>query len=137
MGALAGLIDVYNRDLERMDEAGNIELQVGTGYPLVLDAPFSPFGEEYATQFADRLPSLVPQSVIIIREDQVHHLAPIMTGGAEVRAYLMCFHGPRADIHQTIKWGDGDSWGDGCERAYVRPAEHPARVRTELVELPT
>ena len=137
VGALAGLIDVYNKDLERMDEAGNIELRAGTGYPLVLDAPFSPFGEEYATQFAERLPNLVPQSVIIIREDQVQHLAPIMISGVKVRAYLMCFHGPRSDVRQTIKWGDGNRWGDGIERVYVKPADDPARIRTEMVELPT
>ena len=135
VGAIAHLIDQYGRDLTDMDEAGNAELKPGYGYPLVLDAPFSPFGEEYAGQFAARLPDLVPQSVVIIREDQIRHLGPIMTSDASVAAYLMCLYGPHAHIKQTITWGN-DSWGDRSVRPYVQPAANPSQVRTEIGELP-
>ena len=135
VAAIAGLVEKYDK-LTRMDQAGQIELELGSGYPLVLDAPFSPFGDDYATQFAERLPSLGNQSVLIIREDHLDHLAPIMTGSVEVRAYLMRFHGPR-NVEKTITWGDGDQWGDGSERVYVKPADDPSQIRTELVELPT
>ncbi len=135
VGALANLIDQYG-DLKNMDEAGESELKHGVGYPLVLDAPFSPFGEEFATQFAERLPTLVPQSVVIIREDQIRHLDPIMTGEASVAAYLLCFHGPRDDVEQKITWGN-ESWGDRSVRPYVQPAGDPSNVRTEILTLPT
>lgn len=135
VAALAGLIEKYDK-LTRMDEAGEIELELGSGYPLVLDAPFSPFGDDYASQFAERLPSLGNQAVLIIRDDHLDHLAPIMDRHLDTRAYLMRFHGPR-DIEQTITWGDGETWGDGSERIYVKPAGDGALIRTELVELPT
>ncbi len=137
VGAIARLIDEYDKHLDRMDKAGEIEIESDSGYPLVLDAPFSPFGEEYAEQFAAQLPKLVPQSVVIIREDQLAYLDPIMLGESKVRAYLMCFHGPRDDVHQSITWGDGTRWGDGSERPYVKPAGAPSLVRTEIMELPT
>ena len=135
VGAIAGLIEKYNQ-FEEMDEAGNVKLEQGHGYPLVLDAPFSLFGDQYATSFAERLPQLVPQAVVIIRGDQIRHLDPIMTSNTRVRGYLMCLYGPR-DIHQEIAWGDGTSWGDGSTRPYVMQAETPEGVRTEIVELPT
>lgn len=135
VAALAGLIEKYDK-LTRMDEAGEVELELGSSYPLVLDAPFSPFGDDYATQFAERLPSLGNQAVLIIRDDHLDHLAPIMSHQLDARAYLMRFHGPR-DIEQTIVWGDGHNWGDGSERIYVTPARDASQVRTELVELPT
>lgn len=137
VGAIARLIDEYDKHLDSMDEAGDIEIESGSGYPLVLDAPFSPFGDEYAEQFAAQLPHLVPQSVVIVREDQLGYLDPIMVGDSKVRAYLMCFHGPRDDVHQAITWGDGTTWGDGSERPYVKPAGAPSLVRTEIMELPT
>ena len=136
VGAMAHLIDQYGRDLTDMDEAGNAELKPGYGYPLVLDAPFSPFGEKYAGQFAARLPDLVPQSVVIIREDQIRHLGPIMTSEASVAAYLMCLYVPHTHNEQTITWGN-DGWGDMSVRPYVQPAANPSQVRTEIVELPT
>ena len=135
VGALARLIAQYG-DIEDMDEAGTAELDPAHGYPLVLDAPFSPFGAEYATQFAARLPDLAKQSVVIIREDQIEHLGPVMTGDASVAAYLLCLHGPRDDVEQTIKWGN-ESWGDGSVRPYVQPAGDPSKVRTEILTLPT
>ena len=134
VGALAHLIDQYG-EFQNMAEAGESDIKAGYGYPLVLDAPFSPFGEDYASQFAERLPRLVPQSVLIIREDQIRHLDPIMTGEASVAAYLLCLHGPRKDVKQTITWGN-DSWGDRSIRPYVQPAEDPSKVRTEILTLP-
>ena len=131
VGAISGLIDAYDRKLDRMDEAGNIELEPGTGYPLVLDAPFSPFGEKYAAEFAERLPGLSPQSVLIVREDQVVHLEPILGAGPDkARAYLMCLHGPPTVDKQEIPWRDGS------RRAYVKPSDNPNNIRTVLEELP-
>ncbi len=131
VGAISGLIDAYDRKLDNMDEAGNIELEPGTGYPLVLDAPFSPFGEKYAADFAERLPGLSPQSVLIVREDQLVHLEPILGAGpGEARAYLMCLHGPPTADKQEIEWRDGYKY------AYVRPSEDPNNIRTVLEELP-
>jgi DNA sulfur modification protein DndD len=135
VAAIAGLVEKYDK-LVRMDEAGEIELDLGSGYPLVLDAPFSPFGDAYATQFAEKLPNLGNQSVLIIRDDHLDHLGPIMTGSVDVRAYLMQFYSPR-EVEQTITWGDGSLWGDGSKRTYVKPADDSSQVRTELVELPT
>ncbi len=135
VGALARLIPQYG-DIEDMDEAGDAELDPAQGYPLVLDAPFSPFGAEYATQFAARLPGLAKQSVVIIREDQIDHLGPIMASDASVAAYLLCLHGPRDDIEQTITWGN-ENWGDRSVRPYVQPAGDPSKVRTEILALPT
>lgn len=135
VGALARLIPQYGK-IEDMDEAGDAELDPALGYPLVLDAPFSPFGAEYATQFAARLPDLAKQSVVIIREDQIDHLDPIMTSDASVAAYLLCLHGPRDDVRQTITWGN-ENWGDRTVRPYVQPASDPSRVRTEILTLPT
>ena len=131
VGAITGLIDAYDRRLESMGDAGKVSLQPGDGYPLVLDAPFSPFGEEYATEFAKRLPGLAPQSVLIVREDQLHYLDPILDAGSDkVRAYLMCLYGrPTAD-RQEIQWRDGSN------RAYVKPSGDPDNVRTTLEELP-
>lgn len=131
VGAITGLIDAYDRRLESMGDAGKVSLEPGDGYPLVLDAPFSPFGEEYATEFAKRLPGLAPQSVLIVREDQLHYLNPILDAGPDkVRAYLMCLYGrPTAD-RQEIQWRDGSN------RAYVKPSGDPDNVRTTLEELP-
>ena len=131
VGAVSNLIGTYDRKLDNMDEAGNIELEPGAGYPLVLDAPFSPFGETYAAEFAERLPELAPQSVVIVREDQLAHLAPILGAGPDnARAYLMCLHGPPTTEKQEI------SWRDGSKRAYVKPSDDPNYVHTTLEELP-
>ena len=131
VGAISGLIDTYDRKLDNMDEAGNIELEPGTGYPLVLDAPFSPFGKKYAAEFAERLPDLAPQSVLIVREDQNAYLEPILGAGPdEARAYLMCLHGPPTADKQEIPWRDGS------KRVYVKPSDDPNNVRTTLEELP-
>lgn len=131
VGAISGLIGTYDRKLGSMDEAGSVELEPGAGYPLVLDAPFSPFGETYATEFAERLPDLAPQSVLIVREDQLAHLEPILNAGPDkTRAYLMCLHGPPSADKQEI------AWRDGSKRAYVRPSDSWDNVRTTLEELP-
>ena len=131
VGAISGLIDMYDRELDNMDEAGNIELKPGAGNPLVLDAPFSPFGERYAAEFADRLPDLAPQSVLIVREDQLAHLEPILNAGPDkTRVYLMCLHGPPTAEKQEIPWRDNS------RRAYVIPSDDPNNIRTVLEELP-
>ncbi len=131
VGAISGLIGTYDRKLDSMDDAGSIELEPGAGYPLVLDAPFSPFGETYATEFAERLPDLAPQSVLIVREDQLAHLETILGAGPDkTRAYLMCLHGPPTADKQEIQWRDGSN------RAYVRPSDSWDDVRTTLEELP-
>ena len=135
VGALARLIAQYG-DIEDMDEAGDTELDPAHGYPLVLDAPFSPCGADYATEFAARLPKLAKQSVVIIREDQIEHLDPIMTSKNSVAAYLLCLYGPRDDVQQTIIWGN-ENWGDRSVRPYVQPAGDPSKVRTEILVLPT
>ena len=131
VGAVSGLIGTYDRKLASMDEAGSVELEPGAGYPLVLDAPFSPFGETYATEFAERLPDLAPQSVLIVREDQLVHLEPILGAGPDkTRAYLMCLHGPPSADKLEIQWRDGSN------RVYVRPSDSWDNVRTTLEELP-
>ena len=131
VGAVSNLIGTYDRKLHNMDEAGSIELEPGAGYPLVLDAPFSPFGETYAAEFAERLPNLAPQSVLIVREDQLDHLQPILSAGSDkTRAYLMCLHGPPTADMQEIPWVDG------TKRTYVKPSDDPSFVRTTLEELP-
>ena len=131
VGAISGLSAAYDKIIDNMDEAGNIKLELGTGYPLVLDAPFSPFGKEYAAEFAERLPGLAPQSVLIVREDQLVHLEPILDAGADkTRAYLMCLHGPPTVDKQEI------TWRNGFKHAYVKPSDDPNNIRTELEELP-
>lgn len=136
VGAIARLIDVYDKHLAHMDEAGDIDLEPGSGYPLVLDAPFSPFDKKYAANFGERLPDLAAQSVLIIREDHLDHLTSVMDPSASVRAYLMCFHGPTHVTEHAITWGDGTRWGDASERVYIKPASGPSRIRTELLDLP-
>ncbi|MCY3635519.1 MAG: AAA family ATPase [bacterium] len=131
VGAITGLIDAYDRRLDSMGDAGNVSLEPGDGYPLVLDAPFSPFGEDYAKEFAKRLPGLAPQSVLIVREDQLDYLGPILDAGpTKVRAYLMCLYGRTTAEKQEIIWRDGSS------RAYVKPSDDTDDVRTVLEELP-
>jgi len=131
VGAISGLIGTYDKKLDNMDEAGSVELEPGAGYPLVLDAPFSPFGETYSTEFAERLPDLAPQSVLIVRADQLAHLEPILGAGpGKTRAYLMCLHGPPTADKQEIPWRDGS------KRTYVKPSDHLDNVRTTLEELP-
>ena len=131
VGAISGLIDTYDRKIDSMDKAGSIELEPSAGYPLVLDAPFSPFGETYATEFAERLPDLAPQSVLIVREDQLAHLEPILSAGpTKTRAYLMCLHGSPTAEKQEITWRDGST------RTYVKPSDSWDNVRTTLEELP-
>lgn len=131
VGAISKLMDMYDKKLSNLDEAGNIELDLEAGYPLVLDAPFSPFGETYASDFAERLRDLAPQSVLFVRADQIRFLEPILhPDSALTRVYLMCLHGPPSTEPQAIPWRDGS------ERAYVLPADNHISVRTELKELP-
>lgn len=113
VGALAGLMPVY-ADLENLiprgDGAspGGLAADAARAYPVVLDAPYSPFGEDYSERFSERLPDLLPQSVLIIRADQVPYLKPMLDERRIGAAYALRLHSAKDESERTLKWGGDD-----------------------------
>lgn len=128
VGALAALIPVYAR-LERLLPAGDgksvgsIRADAANAYPVVLDAPYSPFGKEYAGQFSQALPDLLPQSVIIVREDQLEYVDSLVNDNRVGTAYVLQMHSGHAK-NKTLTW-QNDEFGyvlnvDGDEASHTK-----------------
>ena len=133
VGALAALMPSYSR-LERLLPAGDgksvgsIRADAANAYPVVLDAPYSPFGKEYADQFSQALPDLLPQSVIIVREDQLEYLNAMLDGKRVGAAYVLQLHSGGADDKELI-W-QSNKYGyvvniDGDEASYTKITRLP------------
>lgn len=109
VGALAGLMPVYSK-LDRLvpkeggPAVGELEVDVESAYPVVLDAPYSPFGEDYARDFSENLPSLFPQSVVIVREDQVSYVNMMVDAGRVGAAYVLELHSGEKSA-RPMTWG--------------------------------
>lgn len=136
VGALARLMPVYS-DLESLlpvsqgGGVGSLDGDVERAYPIVLDAPYSPFGEEYSRRFSEVLPQLLPQSVLIVRPDQVQFLGSLVAGDAAPvgRAYLLQLHSSKADSAGVLPWK-----GEGYD--FVVRSEADASPRTQVLPLP-
>ena len=108
VGALASLMPAY-ANIESLiprgdgKSPGGLTPDLSRAYPVVLDAPYSPFGQEYSERFSERLPDLLPQSIIIVREDQVKFLEPMLRARRVGRAYLLRMHSGKEDA-KTIQW---------------------------------
>jgi DNA sulfur modification protein DndD len=108
VGGLASLMPAY-ANIESLiprgdgKSPGGLTPDLSRAYPVVLDAPYSPFGQEYSERFSEKLPDLLPQSVIIVREDQVRFLEPMLRGRRVGKAYLLRMHSGKEDA-KTIQW---------------------------------
>lgn len=108
VGALAALMPVY-ANLEQLlprgdnKSVGSIEADISHAYPVVLDAPYSPFGAEYSARFSDRLPELLPQSIVIVREDHLQYVRPMLEAGRVGAAYVLQLHTGKEETRR-IQW---------------------------------
>jgi hypothetical protein len=108
VGAIAGLMPVYaNLDqlLPKGDNksVGRLQADISRAYPVVLDAPYSPFGAEYSARFSERLPDLLPQSIVIVREDHLPYVRPMLEAGRVGAAYLLQLHTGKEETRR-INW---------------------------------
>jgi DNA sulfur modification protein DndD len=128
VGSLAALMPVYAR-LERLlpagdgESVGSIRADVANAYPVVLDSPYSPFGKEYAGQFSKALPDLLPQSVIIVREDHLKYVDSLLNDKRVGAAYVLQLHSGHAN-NKTLTW-QNDEFGyvlniSGDEASYTK-----------------
>lgn len=128
VGALAALMPVYSR-LERLlpaddgESVGSIKADTVNAYPVVLDAPYSPFGKDYAEQFSQAIPNLLPQSVIIVREDQLEYVDTLVINKRVGSAYVLQLHSSHAD-NKKLTWNN-DEFGyvikvDASEPSYTK-----------------
>jgi DNA sulfur modification protein DndD len=133
VGALAALMPVYAR-LERLLPAGDgksvgsIQADAANAYPVVLDAPYSPFGEVYADQFSQALPDLLPQSVIVVREDQLEYVNSLVESKRVGTAYILQLHSGHAE-NKTLTW-QNDTFG------YVINVDVDDASHTKIFPLP-
>jgi len=108
VGAIASLMPVYT-DQKRLfakDESksvGALEADPSRAYPVVLDAPYSPFGVEYSTKFSEKLPGLLPQSIVIVREDHLQYVQPMLDAGRVGAAYMLRLHTSK-EATRRIRW---------------------------------
>ena len=133
VGALASLMPEYaNLDqlLPRGDDksVGGIKADPSRAYPVVLDAPYSPFGSDYSARFSEKLPSLLPQSVVIVREDQLQYVEPMLGTGRVGSAYVLRLHSGKEDARR-IKWLDH-------EVDYVVNTDDEEAAHSQLASLP-
>ena len=79
LGAVAGLAPQYRSLLTRptMADMGNIRLVPGVAYPVVLDAPYSPFDDTYAATVTQAITDLATQVVVTSSKNKVRHLEAI------------------------------------------------------------
>ena len=133
VGAIAALMPSYAR-LERLLPAGDGK-SVGSmladkenAYPVVLDAPYSPFGKEYSDQFSQALPDLLPQSVIIVREDQLEYVDAMLDGKRVGSAYVLQLYSGGADNKELV-W-QNNNYG------YVLNIEGDEASYTKITSLP-
>jgi DNA sulfur modification protein DndD len=132
VGAVASLMPAY-ANIESLiprgdrNSPGGITPNLQEAYPVVLDAPYSPFGEEYSERFSHKLPDLLPQSVIIIREDQIKYLKPMLSACRIGRAYVLQMHSGK-EAGKRISW-------QGREVDYVINTGDEESPRTEIVSL--
>jgi DNA sulfur modification protein DndD len=108
VGALAGLMPVYaNLDqlLPRGDDksVGGLIADASRAYPVVLDAPYSPFGPDYSARFSKELPRLLPQSVVVVREDQLQYVQPMLDARRVGAAYMLRLHTGKEQT-KRIRW---------------------------------
>ena len=133
VGALAALMPDYAR-LENLLPAGDgksvgsIHADNTNAYPVVLDAPYSPFGKEYADQFSQALPELLPQSIIIVREDQLKYLDSLLNDKRVGTAYILQMHSGHAD-NKTLTWQNN-------EFGYVLNIDGVETSHTKIIPLP-
>ncbi|MEK9505544.1 AAA family ATPase [Gaopeijia maritima] len=135
VGALARLMPVYS-DLESFlpvgdgDGVGNLDGDPDRAYPIVLDAPYSPFGQVYSERFSGLLPMLLPQSVLIVRPDQVQFLGSLLDGDAPPvgRAYLLQLYSSKAESAGLLDWR-------GSEYAFVVRSDTAAPPKTQIISL--
>ncbi|RJQ36118.1 MAG: hypothetical protein C4555_07950 [Dehalococcoidia bacterium] len=108
VGSLAGLMPVYS-NLERLiptgekGSVGELHADRYNAYPVVLDAPHSPFGPKYALEFSKALPDLLPQSIVIVREDQLKYLDILIERNRIGSAYLLQLNTSQTNT-STINW---------------------------------
>lgn len=132
VGAVASLMPAY-ANIESLipkgdgKSPGGVTPNLQEAYPVVLDAPYSPFGEEYSERFSNKLPDLLPQSVIIVREDQVKYLKPMLSAGRVGQAYMLQMHSGK-EAGKRISW-------QGTEVDYVINTGDEESPRTEIVPL--
>lgn len=133
VGALAALMPVYSR-LERLlpaddgQSVGSIKADKENAYPVVLDAPYSPFGKTYAEKFSQAIPDLLPQCVIIVREDQLEYVAPLVKDKRIGSAYVLQLHSSQADT-KKLMWNNN-------EFGYVLNVEGSEVSHTKILGLP-
>jgi len=133
VGALAALMPVYSR-LERLlpaddgESVGSIKADAANAYPVVLDAPYSPFGKDYSEQFSQAIPNLLPQSVIIVREDQLEYLYPLLNDKRIGSAYVLQLHTSQAET-KKLTWSN-DEFG------YVLKVDDSEPSHTKIFRLP-
>jgi len=133
VGALASLMPQYaNLDqlLPRGDDksVGGIKADLSRAYPVVLDAPYSPFGSDYSSRFSEKLPSLLPQSVVIVREDQLQYVEPMLGTARVGAAYVLRLHSGKEDARR-IQWL-------GHEVDYVVNTDDEEAAHSQLASLP-
>jgi len=133
VGAIAALIPVYSR-LEQLLPAGDgksvgsICAEAENAYPVVLDAPYSPFGKDYAQQFSQAIPDLLPQSIIIVREDQLNYIDQLEKDSKVSAAYVLQLNLSHANT-KTLEWNNN-------EFVYVQKVDNEETSHTKICRLP-
>ena len=133
VGALAALMPVYARLEELLPgddgkSIGSISADTKNAYPVVIDAPYSPFGEDYAGKFSEALPDLLPQSIIIVREEQIKYLDKPLRDKRIGAGYLLQLYSTKGN-RKTVTWQDK-------EFGYVIKTDAGETDYTRIVPLP-
>ncbi|CAB5161224.1 hypothetical protein D3OALGA1CA_5063 [Olavius algarvensis associated proteobacterium Delta 3] len=133
VGAIAALMPSYAR-LERLLPAGDgksvgsLRADKANAYPVVLDAPYSPFGKEYGDQFSKVLPDLLPQSVLIVREDQLEYINSMIDDTRVGSAYVLQLQTGSAESKELV-------W-QNKKYGYVINIEGQVASHTKITPLP-
>lgn len=133
VGALAGLMPTY-ANLDRLlpkegePSPGSLSADKTRAYPVVLDAPYSPFGEDYSSRFSEQLPDLLPQSVIIIRADQIQYIESMIKAKRVGNAYVL-------RLHSNKEKGSSVQWL-GKNIDYVVKIDKEIASHTQVIQLP-
>jgi DNA sulfur modification protein DndD len=88
LGAVAGLAPQYRSILSRegLGDMGKVRLGKDA-FPVVLDAPYSPFDETYAGTITNAIGDLATQLVLTTSKDSLRHISKI--GDRVGRAYVL------------------------------------------------
>jgi DNA sulfur modification protein DndD len=136
LGALALIAPEYrNMALDEdnnYEGLGSIDTSATEGFPVVLDAPYSPLGERYSRTFTKQLPTLLGQMMMVVEKDAKQYLDDVDDSVGAI--YLLQLETSDTEGHEetTFEWNGeeypyetvvGAGLGDRSSMTVLRKAE--------------